>query len=66
MIWESSLETALITLLMNKIEWLVANLIANGSPARSECEHFSVILDLFGPLLWSGSHLVIWESTLEL
>ena len=33
-----------------KVEWLITDMTAAGSPARAESEHFWVILDVFWPI----------------
>ena len=53
-----------------KIEWLVANVAAVGSPDRVERSILGVILagrffDQFRPYLQAGSHFVRQEPSLE-
>ena len=54
-----------------KVEWLVANVTAVGSPDRAEHVILGMILAgrVFGQsrsYLWLGSHFVVWEHPLEL
>ena len=54
--------------ILMKIEWLVTDATPVGSPDRAERDILGMILGVFGqfrPLLWSGSHFVIWESPLK-
>ena len=53
-----------------KIEWLVVDVIAVGSPDRAERAILEVVLagrcfGQFRPYLLSGSHLVVQEPRLE-
>ena len=50
-----------------KIEWLTANITTVGSYAGAERVDMLAYFDIFlkfGPLLWLGSHFVIWRDFL--
>ena len=53
---------------LTKTTWLNINMTAIRSPAEAENEIFWAIFGFFGwfgPLLWSGSHFVDWQTPLE-
>ena len=52
---------------MKALVWLITDVTAYGSPIRAESV-FGPFLIFFGrlePLLWSGSHFMIWKPPLE-